>query len=90
MIIARPVPIGTFSFCVPLKHLFGFCDDYNNIIYGVKQTLLLSRQTDADAIYCDGVAVAGQIMLTKLSWIILHVIPSLEYKSVLMRQIATK
>ena len=28
-IIQKPDPNGTFSFRVPLKHIFGFCDDYD-------------------------------------------------------------
>ena len=28
-IIRNPNPKGTFSFRVPLKHIFGFCEDYN-------------------------------------------------------------
>ena len=51
LIIARPTPVGTFSFCIPLKHFFGFCDDCTKIVYGIKQSLLLSRQADADAIF---------------------------------------
>ena len=37
LIIARPNPVETFAFCVPLS-LFGFCDD--KVIYGVKHSLL--------------------------------------------------
>ena len=51
LIITKPVPVGTFSFCVPLRHLFGFCEDYTKVMYGVKQSLMLSRQGDNDAIY---------------------------------------
>ena len=40
-IINSPVPKGTFSFRIPLKHIFGFCGDYNKILYGIKQTLTL-------------------------------------------------
>ena len=30
-LIQKPTPKGTFSFTVPLKHIFGFCDDYNKV-----------------------------------------------------------
>ena len=33
MVITKPNPVGTFSFCVLLKHLFGFCDDYTKVIW---------------------------------------------------------
>jgi hypothetical protein len=39
LVISKPVPIGTFSFCIPLSHLFGFCEDYTKVLYGVKTVL---------------------------------------------------
>jgi hypothetical protein len=90
LVIVRPNPVGTFSFCVPLKHLFGFCDDYNKVVYGIKQSLLLSRQADADAIFRDAAVPNGQIILSKLAWMMPQVMPSLEYKSLLMKQIESK
>ena len=35
-IIQKPNPNGTFSFRVPLKHIFGFCDYYDKVVYGFK------------------------------------------------------
>ena len=29
-------PRGTFSFKIPLKHIFGFCGDYDKVVYGLK------------------------------------------------------
>ena len=43
-------PAGTFSFKIPLKHIFGFCEDYDKIVYGLKHTLTLTRNIDDDAI----------------------------------------
>ena len=34
---------GNFSFCIPLFHIFGFCEDYNKTIYGVNHELILTR-----------------------------------------------
>ena len=92
MIIVKPNPVGTFSFCVPLKHLFGFCDDYTKVVYGVKHSLSLSRQSDDEAIFRDAVpgpagATAGLITLSKLAWFMPHVIPSDYYKNMLFKQI---
>ena len=36
-IIRTRNPKGTFSFRIPLKHIFGFCGDYNKILYGMKR-----------------------------------------------------
>ena len=32
LIITKPNPKGTFSFAVPLEHLFGFCEDYDKVV----------------------------------------------------------
>ena len=45
------VPIGSFSFRIPLKHIFGFCEDYDKVVYGLKHNLTLTRNNDNDAIY---------------------------------------
>ena len=49
-IIANPAPVGTFSFAVPLSHIFGFCEDYDKIVYGMKHMLTLVRKGDDEAI----------------------------------------
>ena len=40
-LIASSTAKGTFSFRVPLKHIFGFCEDYDKIVYGLKHTLII-------------------------------------------------
>ena len=90
LIIAKPDPRGTFAFYIPLAHLFGFCDDYTKVVYGVKHSLLLSRKSDNDAIFRDNGAPVGRITLSKLSWCMPHVTPSLQYKSILVKQIERK
>ena len=93
-IITKPNPVGTFSFAVPLSHMFGFCEDYTKVIYGVKQSLILSRQTDSDAIYhaapVAGVPADGKITITKLSWLIPHILPSIDAKLMLEKVIKDK
>ena len=42
-VIQKPDPKGTFSFRVPLKHIFGFCDDYEKVVYGFKYHLKIGR-----------------------------------------------
>lgn len=66
-LIQSPNPKGTFSFRVPLKHIFGFCEDYEKILYGMKQTLTLVRKSDNDAIFRDNAADPGKITLDKVS-----------------------
>jgi len=53
-IIQKPDPKGTFSFRVLLKHIFGFCDDYEKVVYDVKHQLTLVRKGDNDAVAASG------------------------------------
>ena len=89
-LIQSPVPKGTFSFRIPLKHILGFCEDYDKIIYGMKQTLTLVRKTDNDAIFRDNAATAGKITLDKVSWFMPHVLPADAEKFQLYKLIEAK
>jgi len=89
-IIQKPDPNGTFSFRVPLKHIFAFCDDYDKVVYCFKHQLTLVRKGDNDAIFRKNVADAGKVVLTKLSWYVPHVLPALEQKLVLYKTIESK
>ena len=60
-LIQFPDPKGSFSFRVPLKHIFGFCEDYDKIVYGLKQTLTLVRKSDNDAIFRDAANGRGKV-----------------------------
>ena len=79
-LIQKPTVKGTFSFIVPLKHIFGFCDDYDKIVYGFKHTLTLVRKSDDDAIFrahtADGVHAAGKVNIDRISWFMPHIIPA--------------
>jgi len=101
-IIRKPDPKGTFSFRISLKHIFGFCDDYEKVIYGFTHQLPLVRKGDNDAIFKTGAAVAvgdfpaiaepddGKVVLTKLSWYMPHVTPNLQEKLTLYKTIESK
>ena len=74
---------GSFSFCIPLKHIFGFCDDYDKVMYGVNHGLSLFRKGDDTAIHREvnaigGVDVPAKVKLKKVKWCMPHVKPSLE------------
>jgi len=34
-LVREPTAKGTFSFVVPLNHIFGFCEDYDKVVYGL-------------------------------------------------------
>ena len=72
-IIKNSDPKGTFSFRILLKHIFGFCGDYDKVVYGFKHALTLTRNDDNDAIFrahtdsAGNLVDAGKIMLSKIS-----------------------
>ena len=75
-------PRGSFSFRIPLKHIFGFCGDYDKVVYGLKHNLTLTRNDDNDAIFrgannaAGNPLDAGKIVLSKISWFMPHVTPA--------------
>ena len=81
-IINNSDPKGTFSFKIPLKHIFGFCGDYDKVVYGFKHALTLSKNGDNDAIFrahadaAGNLVDAGKIILSKISWFMPHVTPA--------------
>ena len=91
-------PIGSFSFKIPLKHIFGFCEDYDKIVYGLKHTLTLTRDNDNTAIFKaivpDGAGndtlPFGMVNLNKIIWFMPHVIPADEDKMKLYKIIERK
>ena len=88
--------VGTFSFKIPLKHIFGFCEDYDKIVYGLKHNLTLTRNNDNDAIYrndndtAGAAMVEGRVILTEISWFMPHVTPADQYKMELYKIIERK
>ncbi|XP_065664416.1 uncharacterized protein LOC136086076 [Hydra vulgaris] len=75
-IIQKPTTKETFLFSIPLRYIFGFCDDYNKVIYGFKHTITLIRKSDVDAIFKLAAAALRKVNLNKISLFIPHVIPS--------------
>ena len=59
-----------------MKHIFGFCEDYDKVVYGLKHTLTLTRNNDHDAIFKANGVADGKITLSKISWFMPHVMPA--------------
>ena len=95
-IVVNSDPRGTFSFKIPLKHIFGFCEDYDKAVYGLKHNLTLTRNDDNDAIFraandAVGNAIAnGKVILSKVSWFMPHVTPADKDKMELYKIIERK
>ena len=69
-------PKGTFGFRIPFKHIIGFCDDYDKVLYRFKHGLILRRNNDHDAIFRANGVDPGKITLSKISWFMPDVIPA--------------
>ena len=80
---------GHFSFIVPLKHIFGFCDYYENIIYGVRYELILRRTDNNNAIISE-IDTKGDVVLNKLHWYIPEVTLPDDEKLKLFKTIESK
>ena len=89
-IVDSPDPKGSFSFKIPLKHIFGFCEDYDKVVYGFKHALILTRSDDHDAIFRADATDAGKSMLSKVSWFMPDVVPADEPKMELYKIIQKK
>ena len=95
-IIVNSNPRGSFSFKIPLKHIFGFCEDYK-VVYGLKHNLTLTRNDDNDAIFKsdqnanDGNPYPnGKVILSKISRFMPHVTPADKDKMELYKIIERK
>ena len=57
-----------------MKHIFGFCEDYDKIVYGFKHGLTLVRKTNDDAIFRGAAAYAEKVSVDKMPWFVPHFI----------------
>ena len=73
-----------------MKHIFGCCEDYDRIMYGLKHSLTLVRKTDGDAIFRGAAAGAGKVSLDKSSWFMPHVITADAEKFSIYKTIESK
>ena len=86
---SEPNPVGSFRFAIPLKDIFGFCEDYTRVCYGFVQTLVLTRSSsDSNALFrkTDDV-VDGKVELSNIRWMLPRVSPSDVARYELLKQI---
>ena len=88
---------GSFSFRIPLKHIFGFCEDYTKVMYGVTHTLSLFRKPDGAAFFRaanrlgnNNADVPAKVVIEKIKWRMPQVKPSLEIANGLVSEIENK
>lgn len=82
-------PIGSFTFTIPLSHIFGFAE-YNRILYGVKHTLTLVRDSDNQALFRNNAIDAGKVVLENIAWHIPEVELNPLYNAAIMKMIDDK
>ena len=59
---------GSFQCAIPMKHIFGFMDDYTKVTYGMRDTLQLIRKGDDDSLFRIATGGVGKVVLSKLAW----------------------
>ena len=50
-LIRLPNLNGRFQCVIPMRHIFGFVDDYSKVTYGMRDILQLIRKDDNDALF---------------------------------------
>ena len=61
------------------SHIFGFCENYDEVMYGAKHEITIHRTSDSDAIFESNEQVGtgenatdkvkrGKVVLKKISW----------------------
>ena len=89
-IINKSVPRGSFSFAIELENLFGFCEDYDKVVYGMRHKLTLVRKNNDDAIHRTRAAGEGKVVLSKVAWVMPRVHPNDVKKFSLYKTIESK
>ena len=58
---------GSFQCAIPMRHIFGFVDDYSKMTYGMRDTLQMIRKDDNDALCGTAAAGAVKVVLSKVA-----------------------
>ena len=69
IIIEKSDPHGSFSFAIELENLFGFCEDYDKVMFGMRHKLTIVRKGNDNAIFKVVATAKGKVELTKLAWV---------------------
>lgn len=88
----KPNNHGCFDFCLPLRMLLGFAEDYKRILINVKQELVLLRSsTDYDAIVApDGATKENldwKLIIDKIVWRVPHLRLADQHRLSLLKQL---
>ena len=89
-IIGKPEKAGQFSFIIELENVFGFIEDFDKVVYGMRHKLTLVRKSDTDAIFRDGTVGDGKVRFSKIAWLMPRVHASDAKKFELYKKIESK
>ena len=90
ILLQRMDPKGSFQCAIiPMKHIFGFMDDYTKMTYGMRDTLQLICKGNDDALFRIAHAGVGKVVLSKLAWSVPIVQPNDVRKVNLYKSIAS-
>lgn len=68
----KAVTAGTYKMLIPLRFLFGFCDDFRKVIMNCKHELILTRGRSNDCLYKSNTDIV-KLTINKIHWKIPHV-----------------
>ena len=88
-----PDPPGSFSIRVPLRLLFSFADDYTRVLMNTRQTLILVRRNDDNALIRDNVAskdLECRIEYTKIALMLPLITPSDSFRAEMLKVIRNR
>jgi hypothetical protein len=71
--VTSSIPDGYFNFCVPLKMLLGFCEDYKRVVVNARHELILIRARSDNNCIIGNPATEPEIELFKVQWRMPHV-----------------
>ncbi|XP_011870154.1 PREDICTED: uncharacterized protein LOC105563290 [Vollenhovia emeryi] len=66
---------GSFSLCVPMRILLGFCEDYKRVVVNARHELILIRaRNDNNCIVATASAKNPKIVLSRVQWRMPHIV----------------
>ena len=68
-------PIGSFTFSIPLSHIFGFFE-YDKVLYNLEHTLSFTRGSNSIPVYKNNATADRIIKLTDIRWLVPEITPS--------------
>ena len=79
-----------YSFCLPLKYLFGFCEDYKRILMNCKHELIIIRGRTDMPCFIGNTEDIAEFYIKKIHWRVPHIQVNEESKLKLLKLVENK